>query len=242
MARQARVVLPGELHHALLLAQPNTQPLEASALRHRAVAILRDQAHALGLPLHGFVVLPDRWHVLATPQSPTQLTRFMQLAARQITRVVRESVGGTETALWAGRFRAGLISPDAMLDVLWAFDCWAGEANWQSAAPLHSASAAHWDGRTEMNWLTAHPQIWALGNTPFARQSRYGALREDFVGAGRASRVSNAAQHGWAYGSGEWLKEVEQRAGRALTPGSPGRKAGAKLTVPNLIELDSSAT
>jgi putative transposase len=209
----------------MLLAASPIEPLAAEVVRHRAVAVLRDQALSTGLALHGFVILPHRWHVLVTPHAPEQLKRFMQICARQISSAAAANGFGA-SPIWEGRFRSGLVAPGRALEVLWALDALLGEDSWERCAPPPPwGSAAHCDGRQELAWLKPLEVAWSLGNTPFARQSTYARLRAEFVAAGRRDAVIKAAEHGWAWGEGDWLACVEKLANRPLKLKSPGRRA-----------------
>ncbi len=196
-------------------------------------AALLDASRECQVAVHAYVVLPDHFHVLATPTGPGDLGRFMQALGRRF--VARHNHRhGRSGSLWAGRFRATVLEPARYLLDAMAFI--EGHA-WRLglvADPLAegpqvlSSLGQHLNRRTDPV-VTDHAAFWALGNTPFEREAVWRDRLQQGVPAAVVQSLVQASSKGWALGSQAFLAELERRSAqvgsgpRRLMPARRGR-------------------
>ncbi|MFN7196251.1 MAG: transposase, partial [Hylemonella sp.] len=81
----------------------------------------------------------------------------------------------------------------------------------------------HYAGARTERLLTPHALYWELGNTPFAREAAYQRLVEEGLTAAQLQALQQAARHGWALGSPDFLEAMERQTGRRLRKARAGR-------------------
>ena len=73
MARLARLTIPGHPHHVIQRGN-NRQPIVASDEDRRfLLQLLEAHARSLGVAIHGYVLMDNHFHLLATPRDDTGL-------------------------------------------------------------------------------------------------------------------------------------------------------------------------
>ena len=75
------------------------------------------------------------------------------------------------------------------------------------------------------DWLKAHPEYLALGNTREARLARYRDLFTSPVDPELVSESRNATNGNYALGNDRFKSEIEQILKRRVTKRKPGRHA-----------------
>lgn len=170
---------------------------------------LGDAAAAHRVALHAYALLPDRVLLLATPAGNDGVARMMQALGRHFVRFYNDKYRRTGP-LWDGRYRSAMLEADRYLV----------EASRQiELEPLGAgiveapeqyrwSSCAHHVGFASDPLITDHALVWALGNTPFERQSTYRRLLEQGTDAALAQRLNAATLRGRALGSPEFLDTV----------------------------------
>lgn len=237
MARQARLTLGGVPHHVLQRGNDGAMVFRDDADRERFLGLLREHAPAYGVAVHGYVLLPSEFQLLATPQSDTGLPRWLQQIGRAYVRAFnsRHQRSGT---LWEGRYRSTLVDAEAhALDVLTLFDTEPLRLQLAAAAGDYAwSSHAHYAGLAAQAWLLAPPAYWALGNTPFAREGAYRQKVQQGLPPRLDQALRQAVTSGWLLGSDAFKQTVEARSGRRVVPraaGRPRKLDAAFKSVPN---------
>ena len=90
------------------------------------------------------------------------------------------------------------------------------------------SSHAHYIGLRTDKLLTPHPLVWALGNTPFAREAAYAELVQAGVNAGQQQALTDSALRGWALGEPEFVKSLQKLTTRRVSKRTAGRPLAAK--------------
>lgn len=223
MARQARLVIPGEIHH-LLQRGHNRQPIvldEADA--QFFLASLREATRLHEVNVHAYALMPTHLHVLATPSRADGLARAMQTLGRRYVAHFNRRHGCSGT-LWEGRFRTCIVGTPNYLPILVYVEQSAvrgglverpQEARW-SSAPHHL-------GLLRDPLIAEHADYWALGNTPFDREHRLRAALEQPQDPVLLSTIRRHVQAGWPWAAPATLQRWEQEHGRSLTPRPVGR-------------------
>ncbi|HEX7382749.1 MAG TPA: transposase [Burkholderiaceae bacterium] len=228
MARLPRLVLPGHPHLVLQRGREGAHVFADDEDRRRYLEALRQATRDSGVALHGYVLMDDHVHLLATPVSEQSLSRAMQRVGRRYVSAFRARHGGSG-ALFEGRFRAAPIEAEAFL-----LDCLRHlEQNpvrhGLVAAPedYRWSSAAHHAGRRRDPLLTEHPMFWRLGNTPFEREAAWRAIGHAALPPARARAIREACAKGWALGGEAFLASAKRLTARRLAPLPRGRRASA---------------
>ena len=228
MARLRRIVLAGQ-PHLVIHRGNNGQAVFIDALDSECyLASLRECARAAGVGIHGYGLYTTEVRLLVTPDSPSGLARMMQGIGRQYVRVFnrRHSRSGTP---WEGRFRSTVVEATGHFVACMRFvECGAevGAMAFESAVSgepgLWSSAGHHLNGRTDAS-LTEHPAFWALGNTPFDRESAYRRAIAQPQDPQQLATILLAALNGWVLGSDAFADNAGAVAGRRPRPAPPGR-------------------
>ena len=224
MARLPRLSVPGYPHHIVQRGN-NRQPVFLSdADRQVFLDLLRDSASRHAVAVHAYVLMENHFHLLVTPSLSDSLGRFMQALGRAYVRCFNDRHGRTGT-LWDGRYRAAVLQAETFLLPCMALLDLNPVRSGLVALPQDYlwSSHRHYAGMHVDKCLTPHPIVWGLGNTPFARETRYCELVQQGVPAQQQSALIDSALAGWALGSPEFVGRLQQTVPRRLSRASPGR-------------------
>lgn len=224
MARLPRLTLAGHLHHVLQRGN-NRQPIFADRDDYETMLdLLAEHAQRLLVALHAYVLMPNHFHLLATPATDTGLPQLMQSVGRRYVQYFNRRHGRSGT-LWEGRYRASLLQAELYLLPCMAYmdlnPVRGGQTLLASDYPW--SSHAHWCGLRNDRYLTPHALYWALGNTPFAREAAYGALVSSGVEAPAQVALTDATLGGWALGDEAFIRSLQPHTARRLSRATPGR-------------------
>jgi putative transposase len=224
MARLPRLTLPGYPHHIIQRGN-NRQAVFSSAADHqRLLGLLDESARKFGVALHAYVLMDNHFHLLATPTTADGLPQMMQAAGRCYVRYFNDSQGRTGT-LWEGRYRATVIDAERYLLPCMAYlDLNPVRAGLIAEAKDYPwSSHGHYAGLRVDSLLTPHPLVWALGNTPFAREAAYAELVRAGITLEQQDLLTRSALSGWALGGEDFLAELQKRTERRVTKNQAGR-------------------
>jgi putative transposase len=224
MARLPRLTLPGYPHHVIQRGN-NRQAVFSSAADHqRLLGLLDESARKFGVALHAYVLMDNHFHLLATPTTADGLPQMMQAAGRRYVRYFNDRQGRTGT-LWEGRYRATVIDAERYLLPCMAYlDLNPVRAGLVAEAKDYPwSSHGHYAGLRVDSLLTPHPLVWALGNTPFAREAAYAELVRAGITLEQQDLLTRSALSGWALGGEDFLAELQKRTERRVTRNQAGR-------------------
>jgi putative transposase len=91
------------------------------------------------------------------------------------------------------------------------------------------SSHGHYCGLRADPVVTPHSLVWELGNTPFARESRYADLVQAGVTPQQRSALSASAVNGWPLGDADFVAGLQKSTPRRLTKATVGRPVGTKI-------------
>lgn len=231
MARLPRLTLPGYPHHVIQRGN-NRQPIFVDdADRETLLALLTEHARKFGLAVHAYVLMPNHFHLLATPQTADGLPLTMQAMGRSYVRYFNNRYGRSGT-LWEGRYRSTVLEAERhLLDCMVYMDLNPVRHGLvaQPADYLWS-SHAHARGLRQDQGITPHALFWALGNTPFAREAAYAARVQAGISEATSAELTSSALAGWALGGEKFAHELQRVTDRRVTKSKAGRPpASAKL-------------
>lgn len=224
MARLPRLTAPGLPHH-LIQRGNNRQSIyvdEADCALY--LRELGEVATLHAVAVHAYVLMPNHVHLLVTPAERESLARMMQALGRRYVRRFNDRHRRTGT-LWEGRFRSTVVDSDRYLLACMRYI----EANpvraglFGEPAPYRWSSYSHHVGLRFDPLIQEHAVYWALGNTPFERQSAYRRLFDESPDAEEIEAIRYATHHGWALGQDRFKATVGQSVGRRAGPVAAGR-------------------
>ena len=227
MARLARLVIPGQLHHVVQRGNNGQAIFLEPADYEYMIAILDEQLRRLPLALHAYVLMENHFHILATPESEDSLQRLLQAVGRSYVRYFNGSKGRTGT-LWDGRYRSTVLQADKYLLPCMAYMDLNPVRHGlvAQAADYRWSSHAHYCGLRVDRLVRPHALYWALDNTPFAREARYGELVAASADAkDLQTDLTQATRKGWALGDGPFLEALQKMTDRRITRLAVGRPA-----------------
>jgi putative transposase len=224
MARLPRLTLPSYPHHIIQRGN-NRQPIFASQGDYQTLLnLLLENAQKFKVAIHAYVLMPNHFHLLATPETADGLPQMMQAVGRRYVRWFNDAQGRTGT-LWEGRYKSTVIDTDQYLLTCMAYldlnPVRSGLVG--QAADYAWSSHGHYIGQKVHKLITPHPLVWALGNTPFAREAKYAELVKGGISASQQVKLTDSALRGWALGGDNFVKELQDLTQRRVSKAAAGR-------------------
>ena len=233
MARLPRLTLPGFPHH-LIQRGNNRQPIFLTPADYQFyLELVQEHATQFGVAVHAYVLMPNHVHLLATPGTQDALPKMMQAVGRRYVRRFNDSHGRTGT-LWEGRYKSTMVQTERYLLACMVYvDLNPVRAGLVSQAADYSwSSYGHYAGLRIDPLITPHPLVWALGNTPFAREAAYMALVQQGVSIRQLQDLTQSALRGWALGDEHFVAGLQLQTTRRVAKAKAGRPV-SKPPLPN---------
>lgn len=229
MARLPRLTLPGYPHHVIQRGN-NRQPIFMDdADRDMLLSLLTEQARKFAVAVHAYVLMPNHFHLLATPATDDGLPLMMQAVGRSYVRYFNNRHGRSGT-LWEGRYRSTVLEAERYLLACMVYMDLNPVRHGLVAQPADFpwSSHAHARGLRNDRAITPHALFWGLGNTPFAREAAYDSLVQAGLSASTTSELTSSALAGWALGDEKFALELQRNTQRRVTKSRAGRPAAVK--------------
>jgi putative transposase len=225
MARLPRLTLPNYPHHVIQRGN-NRQNIFIAAQHFQCfLALLEEQSRKHEVAVHAYVLMNNHFHLLATPLSDNQgLPRMMQAVGRSYVRYFND-LNARSGTLWEGRYRSTLIQVEPYFLACQVYiDLNPVRAGIASAAVDYLwSSHAHYVGLRTDKLITPHAMVWALGNTPFAREAAYAELVHRGINLTQQRAFTQSALTGWPLGEQNFVAELQRKTDRRVSPASAGR-------------------
>ena len=182
MARIPRQVIAGYPYHVIQRGHNRQQVFVDDVDRREFLGWLKEAAEVHGLAIHAYVLMDNHVHLLCTPAQGDSLALTVQAVGRRYVRRFNRRHGRSGT-LWEGRFRSSLVEADRYLLACQRYiesnpvraGMVEGVADWPWSSHRHHIGVA------VDPLVRSHPTIFALGNTPFERESAYRKLFDESV-------------------------------------------------------------
>ncbi|MBK7050615.1 MAG: transposase [Rhodoferax sp.] len=224
MARLPRLTLPGYPHHVIQRGN-NRQAIFACAADYQMLlGLLDENAKKFAVAIHAYVLMGNHFHLLATPQTADGLPQMMQAVGRRYVRYFNDSQKRTGT-LWEGRYKSTLIQTDRYLLACMVYI----DLNPVRAALVVRpqdypwSSHGHYIGQRVDKLITPHALVWALGNTPFAREAAYAELVQNGINPVQQAALTDATLQGWALGDPDFVEKLQKNTQRRVSKRLAGR-------------------
>ncbi len=224
MARLARVSVPGYAYHVIQRGN-NRQPIFLTDDDRETMRdLLAQDARQFDVAIHAYVLMDNHFHLLVTPQQQDSLPRMMQAVGRRYVRYFNDLHRRSGT-LWEGRYKSALVQSERYLLACMVYlDLNPVRAGMVAQAQDYRwSSHAHYLGLRSDRLITPHAMFWELGNTPFARESRYQQLVQAGVSPEQRSVLGQAVTSGWALGDADFIRQLQGKTARRLTRSASGR-------------------
>lgn len=229
MARLARLVVPHYPHH--VIQRGNDQQLVFRDEEDYGIFLkwLRDAARRFKVSVHAYVLMPNHFHLLATPVDDTGLARMMQWVGRYYVPYFNHKYQRAGT-LWQGRYRTTLIDPARyFLACSRYIELNPVRAELVGATDHYPwSSCAHHVGIKSDPLVTDHALYWALGNTPFEREAAYRELLNHSLKNEEIQAIRSATNKGWILGTEQFKQNIAKQTSRRLSPVKRGRPKKSK--------------
>lgn len=226
MARLPRLALADHVHHVIQRGN-NRQPIFVQTADYEVMlGYVHTHARTLGVAVHAYVLMENHFHLLLTPRSAEALPRMMQAVGRSYVRYFNAAHGRSGT-LWEGRYRSTVLEAQRyLLPCMVYLDLNPVRAGTAAHARDYAwSSHMHYVGARQDRILTPPPQIWELGNTPFAREAAYAQCVEEGLNAAQHTQLTDSALQGWVLGSERFVADLQKQTERRLTKKRAGRPA-----------------
>lgn len=224
MARLPRLTVPGYPHHIIQRGN-NRQPIFVDRADYqRLLALLEEYARSFQVAVHGYVLMSNHFHLLATPETEQGIPRLMQAVGRAYVRYFNQRHGRSGT-LWEGRYRSTLIQAERYLLACMVYQDLNPVRAGMVADPADYewSSYRHHAGLAQDKLVSSHPLYWALGNTPFAREQAYIELVRHGVSRIEQQALTDSTLRGWALGEPDYVAELQKRTARRIVKAKAGR-------------------
>ena len=231
MARLARLFVQGHPQLIRLALAPGRSAFSSKACYEYFLQLMRTQAQRLSVSLHAHALLPDQVLALVSCASAADLGRWVQAINRIFGPWVLQQTGQPPGSVWAPRFKSTVIQPGPweLMACIWVDKAPQRlRINDDPVDYAWSSMAAH-TGVVMDRTLVDLPQYWALGNTPFERQSRYRALAERDLSMNQLRTVEWGLNKGWMVGDPAYIQSVAEAVDRPVAPRPRGRPRGKTL-------------
>lgn len=230
MARLPRLTLAGYPHHVVQRGN-NRQAIFSSATDYQVLLdLLHESAHRLAVAVHAYVLMPNHFHLLVTPDTADGVPQLMQTVGRRYVRYFNDAQGRSGT-LWDGRYRSTVLQPDHYLLPCMAYmDLNPVRAGMVVQAEEYPwSSYGHYAGVRVDKLITAHALYWALGNTPFAREVAYVDMVRSGISEVQQMALTDSAMGGWALGDTNFVQSLQKIVPRRVKKSAPGRPARSPI-------------
>ncbi len=224
MARLARVSVPGYPYHVIQRGNNRQAIFHSDDDRAKMRALMVENAAQFAVDIHAYVLMDNHFHLLVTPRTKDGLPRMMQAVGRRYVRYFNDTHGRTGT-LWEGRYKSALVQSERYLLACMVYmDLNPVRAGMVSRPQEHAwSSHAHYIGLRNDPLVTPHALIWELGNTPFARESRYRECVQAGVSELQRKALAQSVTSGWVLGDADFVARLQGGMQRRLSRSAPGR-------------------
>lgn len=223
MARLPRFVLSGLPQHVIQRGNNRQRILFDEEDYWFLWEKLGAAAEKFDCSIHAYVLMPNHFHLLITPQRDNGIGKLMQYVGRYYVQYFNrrhERVG----TLWEGRYRATLLDPEDYLlpishyveanPVRAGLVAQSGDYDWSS----YGANARGEDDPL----LTPHARYKALGRGYRVRCQQYAEQAEPGLDTALVTRIRDATNKAWVLGDQAFCDKIAPQLNRRPLPRARG--------------------
>lgn len=229
MARQTRLFLDGCAQHVIQRGINHMDIFREEQDYRYFQEWMRSAATEYSVMVHSYIFMRNHIHLLVTPSTKDALSKMMQSVGRRYVRYFNDKYQRVGT-LWEGRYRSTLVENEKYFLICSRYI----ELNPVRLGLVTDPEHYLWSsyrgniGLSKDLLLSIHPEYWALGNTPFERQSAYKNRVNQGVTQEELALIRNQTNKGWALGTADFIEKGTPGASRRMVPRPKGRQSKDK--------------
>ncbi len=230
MPRHARSAAGGLCYHVINRGNAGATVFHTDDDYQAFLKALEHACVEVAMPVLGYCLMPNHYHLVLAPQADGDLSRWMQWALNAHVRRYHK-FHKTSGHLWQGRFKSFPIEEDEhLLTVLRYVERNPVRANLVSRAELWPwSSAACWQLKA------TRPSFLATG--PVERPSGWLKLVNKALTPTEAEAIHKCVNRGTPYGSADWVTSTANQLGLHSTLRPRGRPRKLETAPPPKKEL-----
>lgn len=224
MARVARIIVPGAVHHVTQRGNNRQDVFFVDDDRHVYLELLHAQAQRFGFRVDGYCLMTNHVHVVGVPKDEAALAKTFGRAHFLYTQYINR-LHGRSGHLWQNRFFSCAMDEAHALHALCYVELNPVRAGmvrqpwtyaWSSAAAHCGRAAAH--PLLDLDaWRNTMPiEEWAA------------TLKESAHNTGATDNIRRSTHTGRPLGGDTFLSKAEKLLGRRVRPLPVGRQKGWK--------------
>ena len=218
MARQARIVIPGQAMHVVQRGNNRQATFYADEDYRRYLDILFEYAKQHDCAIHAYVLMTNHIHLLLTPETEKSTSAMMQAIGRKYVRYVNGVYQRTGT-LWEGRYKSAIIDLDTYLLTCSRYI----ELNPVRAGMVKGPGEYKWSsyqfnalGQQDKGNMTPHVLYMGLGLINEERQRVYRGLFKNVVDKADLMLIRSNTQQCTVIGKQRFQQEIETMLKRKI--------------------------
>ncbi|MFN7572145.1 MAG: REP-associated tyrosine transposase [Betaproteobacteria bacterium] len=207
MPRKPRLAVAGHPHHIVQRGNDRQDIFRDDQDRRKYLDWLGELSAQFNVAIHAYVLMPNHVHLLVTPAEAAAMSGLMQALGRRYVRWFNDRHQRTG-ALWEGRFFSSLIEADRYLLACYRYI----EMNPVRAGLVADPVAYTWSSHRHHIGLgidqivSDHSLFWAMGNTPFERQTAYKDMFDHGSESDHVQSIRKAIRQNLALASGAFVE------------------------------------
>lgn len=215
MARLPRAVIPGVPHHITQRGNRRQRTFFEAEDYARYLELMSEWCARCSVDVWAWCLMPNHVHLVAVPASAAALRRAIGEAHRRYTLAVNQRQGW-QGHLWQGRFRSFVMDERHAVAAV----------RYVELNPVRAGLVAH---AADYPWSSAHAHLKKRDDSLVRVRPMLEQVPDwnAFLACGPEPEVESALRRhqstGRPLGSDDFVLEMEQRIGRSLRPGKPGR-------------------
>jgi putative transposase len=229
MARKPRFNIPGSAQHVIQRGNNRSACFFTDADYRVYLESLREARETCDCDIHAYVLMTNHVHLLVTPRGDHGVSRMMQSLGRRYVRYFNKRHCRTGT-LWEGRYRSSLVDTGSYVLACYRYI----EFNPVRAGLVGSPGDYRWSSHRAVAFgqpdglVTLHDALLNLGSDDTSRRKAYRGLFEAPMTGTELDEIRLAVNREGVLGSEVFKRRLEQKSGRRIGPGKPGRPPSAK--------------
>ena len=222
--RRRRLDLPGLTLHVTHRGVNRADVFFDDGDRHEYLLSLLEGLAAAESKLHGYVLMRNHVHLLATSIVAGGVSRLMQAVGRRYVRRVNLRLGRTGS-LWEGRFKSFPVDSDRyLLNCLAYIELNPVRAGLVARPEQHPWSSVHHHlGLREEPWLEPHPVFESLGGGGEQRTAAWRAFLAASLRPGEIDAIRRHSQGERPWGAEAFKQKLATLTGQPVELRGRGR-------------------
>jgi putative transposase len=225
MPRQARAILPGVPHHIFQRTEGSLACFRSDPDFRYYLSALTHYLPRCRVTLHAFVLMRDHVHLLVTPNDLWSCGELMRRIGQKYAIYRSRRYGSDGSPLWESRYRSCILcEPSYILDCYRYIELNPVRAGVAADPADYPWTSYRVNALGEPSGLVIQDDAYfALGDTAAERQAQYLKRFDRPMVEAETAKITRATFGNRALGSEQLFPHLEQRLGKRMGFGKPGR-------------------